>query len=708
VPRNGQPHAAPEEAQYRIGVDVGGTFTDLIAADETSGALVPAKVPSTPRAPADGVLAALHAFLAGRPGRPTYVVHASTIGTNLFLGQIGLRLPSAGLLTTQGFRDVLEIGRQRRAELYNLFYQRPRPLVARRDRIGIPERIDARGRIVAPLDDAAVQAAARALAARGVEAVAIAFLHAYANPEHERRAKAIVAAALPEAVVVASHEVDPEYREYERTSTTVVSALLSPVVSRYLRGLAARLREEGHALPLYAMQSSGGISTIEGAAARPATVIESGPAAGVVGAAALARRLRVGRMLSFDMGGTTAKAGAVIDGRPEVVSEYEVGGTVHAGRIVRGSGYPVRAPFIDLAEVSAGGGTVAWVEDGALRCGPLSAGADPGPACYGRGGERPTVTDAHLLLGWLSPRGLLGGRMALSEDAAVRAMRSVAEPLGLDVAATAAGIIRVVNAQMVRALRIVSLERGYDPREMAMVAFGGAGPMHAAALADELGIREVIVPPNPGVFSAVGLLAADLRADRVESVMRPVEQVDAGWLERRFRRLEAEAEAGVRDGEGRRDVVVRRALDLRYVGQSYELTVPGDLPPGSAAGAFRARHAEIYGYAPDREPVEVVNARVTAIGVMPPLSLWQPAAGGAAAGRPGRRRAWFDGVWTEVPVVSRSAMAPGRAEAGPAIIEEDEATTIVPPGWTARLGDASTLVLRRGAAGPREEGRAAT
>jgi len=685
-------------AQYRIGVDVGGTFTDLIAAEEGAPTLVPVKVPSTPRAPADGVLAAFHRLLADRPGRPTYLVHASTIGTNLFLGQVGLELPRAALLTTEGFRDVLEIGRQRRAELYNLFYQRPRPLIDRRVRIGIPERIDASGRVVRPLDEAAVRSAASRLARERTEAVAIAFLHGYANPDHERRAKAILQAALPGAVIVASHEVDPEYREYERTSTTVISALLSPVVSRYLRGLSSRLRDEGHALPLYAMQSSGGITTIEGAAATPATLIESGPAAGVVGAAALGRRLGHGRVLSFDMGGTTAKAGAIIGGHPEVVSEYEVGGTVHAGRIVRASGYPVRAPFIDLAEVSAGGGTVAWVDAGSLRCGPLSAGADPGPACYGRGGDRPTVTDAHVLLGWLSPRGLLGGRMPLSTEAAARAVAAVAQPLGLDQTATAAGIVRVVNAQMVRALRIVSLERGYDPREMVAIAFGGAGPMHAATLADELGVREVVIPPNPGLFSAVGLLAADLRCDRVESVMRPLEQVDPETLEARFRRLEAQAQEGVSDGEGRREVVVRRALDLRYIGQSYELTVPGEVPLARAAEAFRARHAEIYGYAPPREPMEVVNARVTALGIMPPLSLWEPPPAPRAPDHGEMRRAYFDGGWVQVPVVARGGLGAGGAIPGPAIVEEDEATTIVPPGWLARVGEAGTLHLRRGAA----------
>ena len=685
-------------AQYRIGVDVGGTFTDLIAAEEGAGGLVPVKVLSTPRAPADGVLAAFHQLLAGRGGRPTYLVHASTIGTNLFLGQVGLDLPRAALLTTEGFRDVLEIGRQRRAELYNLFYQRPRPLIDRRLRIGIPERIDAGGRVVRPLDEGAVGAAAARLAAERIEAVAIAFLHGYANPDHERRAKAILQAALPDSVIVASHEVDPEYREYERTSTTVISALLSPVVSRYLRGLSARLRDEGHVLPLYAMQSSGGITTIEGAAATPATLIESGPAAGVVGAAALGRRLGYSRVLSFDMGGTTAKAGVVIGGRPEVVPEYEVGGTVHAGRIVRASGYPVRAPFIDLAEVSAGGGTVAWVDGAALRCGPLSAGADPGPACYGRGGDRPTVTDAHLLLGWLSPRGLLGGRMPLATEAAERAMAGVAGPLGIDQTATAAGIVRVVNAQMVRALRIVSLERGFDPREMIAIAFGGAGPMHAAALADELGVREVVIPPNPGLFSAVGLLAADLRCDRVESVMRPFEQVDPKTLEARFRRLEAEAREGVSDGGGRREVVLQRALDLRYVGQSYELTVPGAVPLPAAAEAFRTRHTEIYGYAPLREPVEVVNARVTALGIMPPLSLWEAPAGPRDSDRAEARRAYFDGRWVEVPVAARRGLDSGRALPGPAVVEEDEATVIVPPGWSARPGEAGTLHLRRGEA----------
>jgi len=679
----------------RIGVDVGGTFTDLIAAPEDGGGLIPVKTPSTPRAPADGVIAALDRFLAGRPGNASYLVHASTIGTNLFLGQMGLTLPRTALLCTEGFRDVLEIGRQRRAELYNLFYERPRALVDRAHRIGIPERIEWTGHVVRPLDEDSVRAAGRRFAAEGVEAVAIAFLHSYVNPAHERRAKALLQEILPEAVIVASCDVDPEYREYERTSTTVVNALLSPVVSRYLRHLAQRLPPPIAGAPLYAMQSSGGITTIEGAAAVPGAIIESGPAAGVVGVAALARSLGLSRALSFDMGGTTAKAGAVIDGRPEIVTEYEVGGVVHAGRIVRGSGYPVRSPFIDLAEVSAGGGTVAWVDGAALRCGPVSAGADPGPACYGLGGDRPTVTDAHLALGWLSPEGLLGGRMALSPNAAERALETIAGPLGMEQIAAAAGILEVVNAQMARALRIVSLERGHDPREMVMVAFGGAGPMHAAALATDLGIQEVVIPPTPGLFSAVGLLAADLRCDRVEAVLRPLDRVDAAWLEARFRDLDAEARRAVQNGDGRRRVVVQRGLDLRYIGQSYELTVPGDVGVARAAEAFRARHADIYGYAPAQEPVEVVNARVTAFGIMPTLPLWAAPSGSRSSDVPRTRRAYFDRRWTEVPVLARSAMAPGRDVAGPAIIEEGDATTVVPPGWAARAEQAGTLRMRR-------------
>ncbi len=398
------------------------------------------------------------------------------------------------------------------------------------------------------------------------------------------------------------------------------------------------------------------------------------------------------------MGGTTAKAGAIVGGRPQVVTEYEVGGTVHAGRIVRGSGYPVRSPFIDLAEVSAGGGTVAWVEGSALRVGPLSAGADPGPACYGRGGDRPTVTDAHLLLGWLSPEGLLGGQMRLAREAAEQAMAAVARPLGLGLTEAAAGVLEIVNAQMARALRIVSLERGHDPREMVMVAFGGAGPMHAAALADDLGVREVIVPRHPGLFSAVGLLAADLRADRVQSVMRPIEAVEPGWLDRRFHGLDAEAQAAVRDGDARRQVVVQRGLDLRYVGQSYELTVPAGADLAMVAEAFRARHADIYGYAPAREPIEVVNARVTAFGIMPPLPLWEaPSAPRAAHGPQARRRAYLGGEWREVPVLRREALVPGDEVAGPAIVEEDDATTIVPAGWRCAAGEAGTLRLRRAA-----------
>ncbi len=482
-----------ERRALRVGIDVGGTFTDLVALESWSGNVVVQKVASTPKEPHLAVIDSLAALLSRYESPPAveFLAHSTTIATNALLGQLGLELPRVALVTTAGFRDVIEIGRQNRSEVYNLFVERPRPLVAREDRLTVRERIDYRGDVLVPLDDEAIARVCERLRERGVAAAAICLLHAYVNDVHERRLADALAAALPRLRVTCSSEVDPAYREYERCSTTVVNAVLAPIVERYLERLVRDLAQRRLEAPLYVMRSDGGMAAAQQILARPAAILESGPASGAIATAALARRTGAARLLSFDMGGTTAKAGAIVDGVAQVAGEFEAAGRTHSGRAVKGSGYPVRFPFVDLAEVSAGGGTIAWIDDaGSLRVGPLSAGANPGPACYGRS-DRATVTDANVVLGRLNPQHLLGGAFPIDATRARRAVEALARTLGLSVEATAAGIVTLIESAMAKVLRIVTVERGLDPRDFTLVAYGGGGPLHACALADELNITRV-------------------------------------------------------------------------------------------------------------------------------------------------------------------------------------------------------------------------
>ena len=689
------------DSSLRVGIDVGGTFTDLVAFDEHSGETLLIKLPSTPRDPSDGVIQAFTHLSDSSQGQVAVLVHASTIGTNLFLGQLGLDVPRGALVTTRGFRDVLEIGRQRRAELYNPFFERPQPLVERHLRFTVSERMSHEGRAITAVDEEEVRALARAIGEANVETVAVGFLHAYANPEHERKVKAILERELPGTVIVASHEVNPEYREYERISTTVVNSLLIPVVSSYLQRIKERMSEAGATAPVYIMQSNGGLAAVDVASRLPVATIESGPATGVAASAFWSRMLGIDNVLSFDMGGTTTKAGAVIDGRPQLRSEYEIGGNVHGGRIVGGSGYPVRFPFIDLAEVSGGGGTIAWVEGGdALRVGPVSAGADPGPACYGKGGEDPTVTDANLILGRLGPAGLAGGEVRTLPELAERAMeRKVARPLGIPLVQAAHGALEIVNNHMMRALRLVSIERGYDPRDLTLLAFGGAGPMHGPFLAEGLGIAEVLVPPSAGAFSALGLILADFRHDLIQSVMKLASHMDRESLEEAFLALEGEASRLLSsEGFAAEQMAVERQLDLRYLGQSYEIAVPVLQTLESTLSSFHLRHRETYGYAAEAEPIEVVNARLIASGITakPRFDTAGATEGTSPPQASDSRRVFFpDTGWIETAVYSRETLLPGNRIAGPAIIEQYDATTVVPPQWNAAADEYLNLRLRR-------------
>ncbi|HZY96973.1 MAG TPA: hydantoinase/oxoprolinase family protein [Candidatus Cybelea sp.] len=691
----------------RVGIDVGGTFTDLVATESWSGRIATRKVPSTPREPQRAVIEALTSLLAAYDPRPAieFLAHSTTVATNALLGQLGLELPRVALVTTDGFRDVIEIGRQNRSEVYNLFVERPRPLVARDDRLTVRERIDYHGNVLIPLDDASVANVCEELRERDVAAVAICLLHSYANDAHERRLAHAVASALPRARVTRSSQVDPQYREYERFSTTVVNAALAPIVEAYLERLIQELHAKNVDACLYVMRSDGGLAAAGQVCTKPAAIVESGPASGAIATAALGQRIRAQRLLSFDMGGTTAKAGTIADGVVHVAYDFEAAGTAHSGRAVKGSGYPVRFPFVDLAEVSAGGGAIAWIDDaGALRVGPLSAGADPGPACYGKS-DRPTVTDANVVVGRLHQKHLLGGAFPIDASRSRGAVESLAQRRHSRLEETAAGIIALVDDAMAKVLRIVTVERGLDPRDFALVAFGGGGPLHACALADELGIERAIVPPHPGLFSAGGLLGAELHANDVWPILDATHEIDLDLVERFFMESETRAQAElVEQGARAETIAFRREYDARYRGQSFELTIAHDPIAERIAQNFHNAHRRRYGYDVLSEVVEIVNARLTASGRIAhdkknrchpePFDEVYPERSRGAQDKRSRRAVWIDRGYTEVPVFQRNALTQGMSIDGPAIIEEYDSTTYVAPKWTLTVED-DLLILRR-------------
>jgi len=684
----------------RVSVDVGGTFTDLVAFHEESGRIQNVKVPTVPRNPEQGVVNAFKQLLAWeKPGEIGMVGHATTIATNTLLGQVDLDVPRTALVTTEGFRDVIEIGRQRRAEVYNLFFTRPPMLVERRHRYEARERVGPRGEMVQHLDEEGVKRIALDLKASKIKSVAVGFINSYANPRNEDRAVELLREACPGVLFTASHVISNEYREYERFSTAVVNAALMPVMHTYITRLEQDLNGLGVEAPLYVMQSNGGMAKSNVISGQPATIVESGPAAGVIAAAWLGEQAGVRDIISFDMGGTTAKAGTVRGRVPEVVPEYEVAGHIHMGRLVKGSGYPVRFPFIDLAECSAGGGTIARTVNGSLQVGPVSAGAVPGPACYGRGGTEATITDANLLLGRLNPSELLGGDMGIHPEAAENAFKELGGALGVSAQEAAVSVVRIANSMMGKILRIVSVERGYDPRGFSMVAFGGAGPMHVCALAEELEIGLVLVPPNPGMFSALGLLTADLFHDYSYPMLMSVGDVDPDSLESSFRELEARGDATlIEEGVAAERRSFTRSLDIRYRGQGFELNVAtgspvtGESIRGSVK-AFHAKHREVYGYSAEDEPVEVVNAKLRVIGRLDKPQLTE--AGAAEEREASTRRVYYEtvGDWVDSDVIQRGSLT-GKAE-GPAIIEQYDSTTVVYPGWSYEPDRLSNLVLRR-------------
>ena len=610
--------------RYRLGVDIGGTFTDATLINEETGEIRVGKVPSTPQDPSHGFMEATHRILREAdvsPDEVGYVVHGTTVATNSIIEG---KVARTGFVTTDGFRDLLEIQRQIRPSLYDLQFEKPRPLTPRYLCFGVPERLDAQGNVLTPLDEGTVRDVAERLRQEEVESIAVCFLHAYINPSHEKRTGEILREILPDTIISLSSEVAPEFREYFRASTTVINASIRPVVGRYLQSIEARLRAEGLEAELLVMQSSGGVFTFAAASEKPVFMVESGPAAGVIAATYLGTTLECPDVISFDMGGTTAKAGLIQNGTPTITKDYEVGAAAQTGvGASRGAGYPIRTPVIDLVEIGAGGGSIAWVDSGGvLRVGPQSAGADPGPVCYGAGGTEPTITDANLVLGRLNPSFFLGGEIELDVETARRAIQEkCADPLNLDLVEAAHGIVEIANAAMVNALRLVSVQRGYDPRDFVLTAFGGAGPVHANRLAAEIDVPTTIIPMSPGTTSAMGLLVTDLKHDYSTTLIQHVDQLDTAAVEETYQELEAQGGASLEREEVRpEDISFLRQVDMRYVGQSYELTVP--LPAEQLDASkidrvleqFHIEHDRAYGYSAPTEPVEFVNLRLTAIG----------------------------------------------------------------------------------------------
>jgi N-methylhydantoinase A len=687
----------------RLGVDIGGTFTDLVVVDEATEAIRVDKVLTTPKDPAHGVQQGIHALLddarvAAADVRA--VVHGTTLATNALIERKGAR---TGLITTEGFRDALEIRREGRYDMYDLFIDPPSPLVPRHLRREVPERLLADGSVLRPLDETSARRVVSGLVAAGVEAIAICLLHAYVNPAHERRVAALVREIAPHVPVSSSSEVVPEIREYERTSTTAANVYVVPLMARYLEDLERRLVELEIPGQLYVMQSSGGIALPSTAKQLPIRLVESGPAAGALAAAQAARERGESKLLSFDMGGTTAKACVIDDGAPLVAREFEV---ARADRFKKGSGLPVRVPVIELIEIGAGGGSIARVDRlGLLKVGPDSAGADPGPACYNLGGRLPTVTDADLLLGYLDADFFLGGRMRLDREAARRAVEAhVARPLGLDVVEAAWGIHRVVNENMAAAARIHGIERGKDLRAYPLFAFGGAGPVHCWQVARILRVPRLILPFGAGAMSAYGLLNAPLAFDFVRTGRERLESADWGAVTARLTEMEDEGRALLAAaGTAASDMTVTRIAEMRYVGQGHEVEVPlapGPLAPASLpriTAGFEAAYRALYHRLPQGVAIEALNWRVRVAGPTPTISLVTHGdgrrEGDSAAKIP--RPAFFGEPhgFVETPVYDRYGLAPGTALEGPAVIEERESTALIGPGARCRVDERLALVV---------------
>ncbi|MFD2252545.1 N-methylhydantoinase A [Pseudochelatococcus lubricantis] len=678
---------------WRIGVDSGGTFTDVCVFNDATGEVVIWKVSSTPDDPSRGITQGVEEGLQrveGAAADVSFLGHGTTVATNALIQGRGVR---TGLITTEGFRDLLEIGRQKRPDLYDLQADKPETLVTRDLRIGVSERVLADGRVETALDEAAFRAAVARLKDEGVRSVAVCFLYSFLNAAHEEAAARILAEEFPEAFAAVSHRIAPEFREFERLSTTVVNAYLGPVMHVYVQALKRKIAGLGIAVAPQLTQSNGGVIGFDTAAELPVRTVLSGPSTGVVAAQALGRMTGINNLITFDMGGTSSDVALLTDGRCRVVNEA----VVH--------GYPLKTPMLDIHTVGAGGGSIAYVDSGGhLKVGPRSAGANPGPACYGLGNEEPTVTDANVLLQTQNPEYLLNGRMKIDQSLSRAAVARLADKLGMGVLETASGILDIVTANMAKAIRVISVQRGYDPRDYALVAFGGAGPVHAARLARELGMKRILIPRTPGVLCALGLLMTDLRTDFSATQMIRHDDATPASVGETYAALAAQADAWfAQEGiapEARR---IERSVDVRYAGQNYE--IPVTLPEGPVAQAsldalhqgFLDAHRQLYGFIAENEPVQFVTFRLSAIGLVdkatfPPQEDAGPDAGAAVTGK---RDVWMveAGGFIPATLYNRDLLRPGNRIEGPAIIDQMDTTTVLPPGLVATVDPYLNLIL---------------
>lgn len=676
---------------YRLSADIGGTFTDLVLVDE-AGKMHVHKTPSTPRDFTEGILKGAGEIVAAQLGSSELgqidtFVHGATVVLNALLQ---LKLPRTGLVTTAGFRDVLEIMRTNNPFMYDLQHVKPSPLVPRALRMEVRGRVRHTGEILVPLNEDDVRLAAARLREAGVEAVGVCLLHAYANVAHERRVGEILAAELPGVTVCLSSEVAPEWREFERTSTTCINAATVPIISSYLGRLSDQLKESGLKRNLLVMQSNGGVMSTDAACKWPVRTVMSGPSGGVVGAATLAAQIDVPNVVTLDIGGTSSDMGVIANGRAITVVESVVA-----------DAWPVLAPMIEILSIGAGGGSIAWLDaGGALRVGPQSAGADPAPICYAKGGVEPTVTDANLTLGRIDPEYFLGGRMRLDVEGARAGVRRIADATGLSLEQAADGIIQIANTHMSKATRSILIERGYDPRDFVLMGFGGGGGLHTAATMRELSIPHGIIPSNPGALSAIGMLGTDFRHDRARTLVRRVAELDASEVEQIFVELENEARAAlVAEGIEQSAVELRRSSDLRYVGQEYHLSVT--CPPrgepliaDELSSQFNREHERMYGYSTPEAPVQLVNLRLVGIGRTESPAL--PQIGRRPVGetlQPSKEReVYFAGAgWTKTPIYSVELVLAGDRLPGPSILEDPRSTMLILPGQRGEIDELRNL-----------------
>ena len=667
-------------SSYRVAADIGGTFTDIVV-EPSDGPVFVGKVATTPENPARGVIDGVRELVPDL-SEISFFVHGTTVGLNAFLERRGERVL---LISTAGLGDAYTIARGNRHTLYELRYSKPEQLVPRRDVHEVRGRLSWDGSEIEPLNRTDFGPIIDKVRREGITAVAVCFVHAYAYPDHEIEARNILSEALPDVSISLSHEVAREWREYERASSAVMNAYVAPVVQRYLGSLQQELHEMGMDATVHIMQSSGGVSTADSARRNPVFTLLSGPVGGTIAGTALAASSSRPNLLCVDMGGTSFDLSLVIDGKANATLETEL------------EGLPLLMSIVDIQTIGTGGGSIAWMENQAVRVGPRSAGSIPGPACYGRGGTQPTVTDANLFLGRLGAKSLLGGDMSLDTAAAARAIESLAPEAGLEPVAFAEGILAISNAAMADAMRTITVSQGVDPREFALVAFGGAGPMAAAFLAQELDIREVVIPRFPGTFSAWGMLQTDLRHDFTQSFFRPAVGIDIADLQETYSKLEYEGRRTLMaEGIAEGDVSFQRTADMRYVGQEYTINVSltsGDI--AEITGSFHAAHDRRYGHASPGAPIEFVNLRVAAFGALQKYATSD--AGGAADGNAtiGEREVVFDGTRHTTPIVSRERLAADFSTSGPLIIEEQSATTVVPPNWRVRIDRQHSIVIEQ-------------